>query len=150
MGAMRALWAESPASFAGKHWSFDRVYSTPRPASGSVPVFLGGNSAAAIDRAGRIADGWFPFTLGPDELATSAARLREVAEAHGRDPESIEISAWPGSHDPASEDDPAYVRRFVDAGARRILTRPRITSPDGLPALREQLERFRSDVLAQV
>ncbi len=150
IGAMRALWADSPASFAGKHWSFERVYSNPRPHAGSVPILLGGNSAPAVDRAGRIGDGWFPFTLSPDDLAASATRMRSVAGAAGRDPEAIEISAWPGSHDPASENDVDYVRRFVAAGASRLLVRPRITRPDELPVLREQLERYQTDVLAQL
>ncbi len=147
IGAMRALWSESPATYQGRHVSFDRVYQEPKPAAGRVPIFLGGNSAPAVDRAARIADGWFPFTIGPDELATSATELRRRATEVGRDPEAIEISAWPGSVDPAAEDDPAFVRRFLDAGARRILVRPRLTSPEGMPALREQLLRFRSDVL---
>jgi probable F420-dependent oxidoreductase len=148
--AMRALWADSPASFAGTHFSFDRVFSCPQPERGSVPILLGGNSPPVVDRVGRIGDGWFPFTVGPDELAESAARMRRIAAGAGRDPDEIEISAWPGSHDPGSEEDVDYVRRFVDAGASRVLLRSRISSPDGLPALREHLERYTEDVLAKL
>ena len=147
IGAMRALWSESPATFQGRHVSFERVYQEPKPPAGRVPILLGGNSEPAIDRAARIADGWFPFTITPDELAASATELRRRAEAAGRDPEAVEISAWPGSVDPSSENDPAFVRRFLAAGAKRILVGPRIGSPDGLPQLREQLLRFRTDVL---
>jgi probable F420-dependent oxidoreductase len=150
IGAMRALWADSPASFAGKHWSFERVYSSPQPERGAVPILLGGNSTAAVERAGRLADGWFPFTIAPDELAESAARLRAVARSAGRDPDAIEISAWPGSHDPATEYDVDAVRRYVDAGARRLLLRSAITRPDELPVLRQQLERYQNDVLAKL
>ena len=150
IGAMRTLWSDSPASFHGRHVAFDRVYQEPKPAAGRVPIVLGGNSAPAIDRAARIADGWFPFTIGPDELAASGAELRRRAAEVGRDPDEVEISAWPGSVDPAGEDDPGFVGRFVAAGASRILVRPRLTTPDGLPQLREQLERFRADVLERV
>jgi len=57
---------------------------------------------------------------------------------------------WPGSHDPSSETDLAYLRRFVDAGASRVMV-ARYCAPDatgdptaGLPALRDQLLQFRS------
>ncbi len=150
MGAMRALWTQSPATFEGEHVAFRRVYSTPQPARGAVPIVLGGNSDAALDRAARIGDGWFPFTIGPDEFAEKSARLREIAARHGRDPEAVELSVWPGSHDPSSETDLAYLRRFVDAGASRVMV-ARYCAPDatgdptaGLPALREQLTQFRA------
>ena len=146
IGAMRALWTQAPATFVGEHVAFRRVYSTPQPARGTVPIVLGGNSAAAVERAGRIGDGWFPFTIGPDELATSARRLRAVASGAGRDPEAVEITAWPGSHDPAAEDDVDAVRRYVAAGARRIVIRRPVTPEGGLPALREALLRFRGSV----
>ena len=154
MGAMRALWTEAPATFEGEHFSFRRVYSTPQPQRGAVPIILGGNSDAAIERAGRIGDGWFPFTIGPDEFAEKAAQVRSIAAAHGRDPEAVEISVWPGSHDPASEMDPDYLRRFVDAGASRVMVaRYCVPGADasganspaaGLPELREQLLQFRA------
>jgi probable F420-dependent oxidoreductase len=154
MGAMRALWTQSPATFEGEHFAFRRVYSTPQPARGAVPIVLGGNSDAALDRAARIGDGWFPFTIGPDEFAAKAARVREIAAAHGRDPGAVELSVWPGSHDPSSELDPDYLRRFVAAGASRVMVaRYCVPGADaagsaspvaGLPALREQLLQFRS------
>jgi hypothetical protein len=71
MLAMRALWTDSPATFHGEHVAFDRVFSNPQPTRGRVPILLGGNSAAAIDRVGRIGDGWLPFTIGPDKIASS-------------------------------------------------------------------------------
>ena len=33
------------------------------PENGRVPIILGGHSDAAVERAGRMADGWFPFTI---------------------------------------------------------------------------------------
>jgi probable F420-dependent oxidoreductase len=150
VGAMRALWHDAPASFHGVHVSFERVHSLPQPAGGRIPILLGGHSDAAVTRAGRIADGWFPFTIGPGELGRQADLLRATAAAAGRDPAAIDITAWPGSHDPAAELDPAYVRRYVDAGARRLVLRPRLADPGDLPRLREQVERYRQDVLARL
>jgi probable F420-dependent oxidoreductase len=147
IGAMRALWTEAPATFRGEHVAFERVYSSPQPARGAVPIVLGGNSAPAVERAGRIGDGWYPYTIGPDEFAVSAARLREVAVDAGRDPDEIEITVWPGSHDPASESDVEYVRRFVAAGARRILFTPSVGRGQGFESLRAQILTYREQVL---
>jgi probable F420-dependent oxidoreductase len=147
MLAMRALWADSPATFNGEHWQFDRVHSNPKPPRGSVPILLGGNSGPVLDRVGRLGDGWLPFTIGPDEIATSARRIREVAIASDRDPDAIEITAWPGTHDQSSEWDVDYVRRFVAAGATRVLFWPTLNRPDDLPLARRQLERYQEDVL---
>ena len=147
IGAVRALWTEAPASFRGEHVAFDRVYSSPQPARGTVPIVLGGNSAPAVERAGRIGDGWYPYTIGPDEFAAAVSRLREVAVDAGRDPDEVEITVWPGSHDRTSEFDVEYVRRFVAVGARRLLITPHVARDKGLESLREQILRYREQVL---
>ena len=47
IGAMRARCGPSaPATFHGDHVAFERVYSSPQPARGSVPIVLGGNERA--------------------------------------------------------------------------------------------------------
>jgi probable F420-dependent oxidoreductase len=143
---MRELWTHSPATFHGRHVNFDRVYCNPRPAA-SIPILLGGNSDPVLDRVGRVGDGWLPFTIGPDEVAGAVERIRAIAAAAGRDGDAIEITAWPGSHDHASEREVGYVRRYVDAGASRILLSPHIATPEELPLLREQIESYQGQVL---
>ena len=147
VGAMRALWADDPATYEGRTVSFRDVHLTLRPIGGEVPIILGGNSGPAIRRAGRIADGWFPYTVGPDELARGADLLRQSAEAAGRSGDDIEISVWPGSADPQRELEVAWMRRYLDAGATRIITRPRVTKPADLEGLPEQIRRFRAVLL---
>jgi probable F420-dependent oxidoreductase len=147
IGAMRALWTQAPASFHGENVTFDRVYSSPQPVRGTVPIVLGGHSAPALERAGRIGNGWYPYTIGPDEFATSAARVREVAAAAGRDPDEVEITVWPGSHDLQSELDVDYVRRFVAAGARRVLINPFVAPGQGLQSVQEQILTYRERVI---
>ena len=77
--AMRALWAGPSASYEGKYWSFSNVSCNPRPREGTVPIVLGGNTDPAVRRAGRVADGWFPYTISPDDFATQTERLRTAA-----------------------------------------------------------------------
>ncbi len=147
IGAMRALWGPQPASFSGRYVSFDRVHSIPSPASGAVPVLVGGHSPAAVKRAGRLADGWFPFTISPDEFEGCMEVLGDAATAAGRSPDAVEVCCWPGSAGLSSLDD---VRRYVSAGASRVVMGAGITRPDQLDQLRADLLRFQDEVIAQL
>jgi probable F420-dependent oxidoreductase len=95
VGAMRELWAHRPATFTGRHVDFDRVHLVPPPPDGRVPIILGGNSPAAIDRCGRLADGWYPHAIWPGDFAAGADRLRDAAVAAGRSPLDVPISVDP-------------------------------------------------------
>lgn len=148
--AMRALWAGPSASHSGKYWSFSNVSCNPRPSEGAVPIVLGGNTDAAVRRAGRLAEGWFPYTISPEEFATQAEVLRSAACDAGRDPSTIEMTVWPGSCDPGAERDVDWVRRYVTAGADRLVFAPRLSKPDGLPALRDDICRYRDEVIAKL
>jgi alkanesulfonate monooxygenase SsuD/methylene tetrahydromethanopterin reductase-like flavin-dependent oxidoreductase (luciferase family) len=56
---VRALWTEREASYHGRHYDFDAVYFEPKPATRPhPPILLGGESAGAMARAVRVADGW--------------------------------------------------------------------------------------------
>ncbi|GHB70866.1 hypothetical protein GCM10010377_71840 [Streptomyces viridiviolaceus] len=156
VGAMRALWAGGPASYRGRHVSFDGLHSLPRPESGAVPVVLGGNSDPAVRRAGRIGDGWFPYTIGPEDFARQAGLMRQAAREAGRDEDAVEITVWPGSLDRDREFDPSWVRGFTDAGATRLVVAPRIRGADGLlgprglGAVRDRIDRYRAHVLEKL
>ncbi len=60
-----------------------------RPGSPPVPVWIGGSSDAAVERAARVGEGWVPLFVTPEEYAAGLARLRRRAAAHGRDPAEI-------------------------------------------------------------
>jgi alkanesulfonate monooxygenase SsuD/methylene tetrahydromethanopterin reductase-like flavin-dependent oxidoreductase (luciferase family) len=59
--ALRALWRDNPSSFQGKHFKFGPLRSLPKPVqAGGVPIIVGGHSPAAVRRAARLGDGFFP------------------------------------------------------------------------------------------
>ncbi|MFF4795835.1 LLM class flavin-dependent oxidoreductase [Streptomyces sp. NPDC001276] len=58
LAAMRTLWTEDPASFAGEFTRIDAIRVNPKPLRGGrLPVVVGGNSDAALRRAVTLADG---------------------------------------------------------------------------------------------
>jgi len=145
IGAMRALWADSPATFDGRFTSFRAVHSEPHPINGTVPIVLGGNTDAAVTRAARVADGWFPYAINADEFAQQADKFRAAAGDAGRDAPAITV--WPGSLDPTRERELGWVRGFVDAGASTLAVRLPIRTPADLAGVPDHLARYRDEIL---
>ncbi len=88
---MRALWDGDHAEFSGRFHQFSGISSNPKPARGRVPIHIGGHTRRAAERAGRIGDGYFP---GAGDIGDSISMMRDAAAAAGRDPASIEVTAF--------------------------------------------------------
>ncbi|WP_188189190.1 LLM class flavin-dependent oxidoreductase [Nonomuraea sp. SYSU D8015] len=54
------------------------------PAVPMPPVWVGNASSAAIRRAARVGDGWFPSLISPREVAEGGKRLAEAAAEQAR------------------------------------------------------------------
>lgn len=63
----------------------------PKPPGGKVPVLLAASNERTLDRIARRADGWAPSLTPLDVVARNRARLRELAEQYGRDPDSLRV-----------------------------------------------------------
>jgi probable F420-dependent oxidoreductase len=70
---LRLAWTGERFSFAGKHLSYDDVLVKPAPAR-TVPVWLGGGTPLALERAARMADGHFPPSTGSPEQGVERAK----------------------------------------------------------------------------
>jgi probable F420-dependent oxidoreductase len=90
---MRALWTEPAITFKGRWHTVSDAGIKPLPVQRPIPIWVGGVSEAALRRAGRLGDGWFP-QRSPDEQARAMIEsLRQHASAAGRSPESIGVEA---------------------------------------------------------
>lgn len=93
MLALRALFAGPEASFAGRFFAFEGVTVEPAPArADGPPLWVGGRSAAARGRAGRLGDGWMPIWVSAERFAAGLADVRRHAAAAGRDADAIEAA----------------------------------------------------------
>lgn len=131
--AMRALWAGPHAEFHGEFVDFEPVTCSPRPVNGNIPVLVGGDTDAAVSRAIRIADGYFPGEGNAERLRGLVTRVRRAAEDAGRDPASIEINAMFAAH---LADPLPGVELMRDIGVGRIMV-PAFAylGPDGMDRL---------------
>ena len=114
--AMRALWDGDNAEYHGEFVDFSKATVSPKPVAGRVPIHIGGHSAAAARRAGRIGDGFFPAKGDLDELIYI---VRQTAADAGRDPEAIEITA--GSAEVLGDDPVGAVEELAAKGVDRCI-----------------------------
>jgi probable F420-dependent oxidoreductase len=56
---LRAYWGEARVDFSGKAYRAVAMAMEPKPPQGrALPIWIGGNSEAALRRVGRLGDGW--------------------------------------------------------------------------------------------
>jgi probable F420-dependent oxidoreductase len=86
---MRRLWTEEVVTFKGKWHTLDHVAIAPRPRR-LIPVWFGGMSDAAMRRAARVGDGWYP-QLRPSDGDPRAVldRFRSYVREFGRRPDDV-------------------------------------------------------------
>ncbi|HLI60738.1 MAG TPA: TIGR03619 family F420-dependent LLM class oxidoreductase [Solirubrobacteraceae bacterium] len=91
LAAWREVWRSTPASFHGRHYSFDDVYLEPGPYRPEGPrMWFGGSSVhrRLVERLVGYGSGFNP--LGPVS-DSDLARLREAFDAAGRDWAEVEM-----------------------------------------------------------
>jgi probable F420-dependent oxidoreductase len=121
---------------------------TPKPARpGGPPIWIGGGAPAAIQRAGRVADGYLSSGSGVARFTERVGHVRDGAAAAGRDPAEIELAihrptfawrdgdAWQRIRDHAHYMSWKY-DDMADARGSRVRRRPPVLTPDEEDAVR--------------
>jgi probable F420-dependent oxidoreductase len=90
---LRALWAPGPTAFEGDFYQVPKGVMAPKPVqAGGPPILLGGLARPALERAGRIADGWVTSSRTDLTRVGDLARIvRDAAAAAGRDPAAVRV-----------------------------------------------------------
>ena len=132
---LRRLWAGETVSHDGIAGSFREVKLSPLPVQQPLEVWLGGTVPAALERCGRLSDGWLPSLCTPDEAAAGRGVIEEAAARAGRSISREHFGVSIG-----------YAGEPIDPATARMMTarRPRALelTPVGLPALRKLIEQF--------
>jgi alkanesulfonate monooxygenase SsuD/methylene tetrahydromethanopterin reductase-like flavin-dependent oxidoreductase (luciferase family) len=89
-GSSRSLWeTDGSVSFSGQWNEFDDVHADPKPAQHPMPLWVGGNAAAAQRRAAAAGDGWHPLFPTPLQYSTARAVIENRRRAAGRSGEFV-------------------------------------------------------------
>jgi probable F420-dependent oxidoreductase len=85
---LRRLWTEPTFSLRTAFHCVSEAGINPLPVQRPIPIWVGGDSPAAMDRAARLGDGWMPVAR-PSKGAELLTRFREALHHVGRNPEDI-------------------------------------------------------------
>lgn len=116
---MRRLWTERSVTFAGKHHRVTGAGLAPLPAQRPIPVWIGAASRPALERAGRLADGWFPMMPPGPKLDEARDIVARASTAAGRDASALGMEGrvnWRGDLEQAAED----FAKWAAAGATHV------------------------------
>ena len=91
--AMRTVWSQDGAAFDGEFVRFTDANVNPKPKRREISITIGGHSAAAARRAGRLGDGLFPGRTDIAHLSELFGIAQETAVQNDRDPNEIMLSA---------------------------------------------------------
>jgi probable F420-dependent oxidoreductase len=129
--AMKAIWTQEEASYAGSHVSFERIWSYPKPAQRPhPPVWIGGGGPRVLERVLAFGDGWLPLHFPGMDTVERIQELRARAER------PIDVSVFV----PA---DARELERMAALGVRRAIN----WLPSGGPAIVEPaLEAWESAI----
>jgi probable F420-dependent oxidoreductase len=90
----RALWRGEPVDWDGR-WPVQQGVLAPMPhRPGGPPIWIGGNTAASLERVGKWFDGWFPNAPDPATFASQLGDIQATARSTGRDPAQISAAMY--------------------------------------------------------
>jgi probable F420-dependent oxidoreductase len=98
----KTLWTQEDPRFEGKYAHLENITFLPKPVQRPhPPLWIGGESPAALRRVVALGDAWYPIGSNPQfplntaqRYSEAVSRLREEAARAKRDPDSIELNFW--------------------------------------------------------
>ncbi|MFD0691335.1 TIGR03619 family F420-dependent LLM class oxidoreductase [Actinomadura fibrosa] len=151
--ALRTLWQGGMVEHHGTYYDFGPLSIAPVPDK-PVPVYIGGDSDAALRRAARAGDGWIGNRIySEDQLGELLTRLTGFLSEHGRTLDDLAVIAPIGAMPSAD-----LYRKWADRGVRGTLAAPwwtaspeeKATHGKGLALKLATMERFAEEVMAKM
>ncbi len=84
LAVLRGAWADEPLTHHGTYFHYDELRVLPKPRQHHLDVWLGGIAPSELERVGRLADGWLPSFVTPDDCARGREVIEQVAAEHDR------------------------------------------------------------------
>lgn len=137
IGLLRRLWTERSLDHDGQFDHIKGAGIAPLPVQRPIPIWMGGASAAAFKRIGRLADGWFPMTSPGERLDEAQRYIAEGAAEAGRDPSSIGMEG----RIRAGEEAARHAEKWRHAGATHLTVNTMNAGYEGVTAHLQALQR---------
>jgi probable F420-dependent oxidoreductase len=126
LAALIQIWTAEKAEFHGEHVDFDPIYLWPKPVQQPhPPIYIGGESPAALRRLATFGGGWLPRMHTPPE---EIARVRRWLTDQGRD--DVRFTVF------GADTDERRLAGFAEAGVDEVtLTLETLPEDDTLRSL---------------
>ena len=147
------LWREDKVDYCGQYFQLSAATINPKPKQANLPVWIGGDSDAAVRRTARIGTGWQAGLQTPEEVAPVIAAIRRSVVEQGRSIDDDHYgAAFPfyfgkpddeapkralvGYRERTGKDGQAYlavgdaeliverIAQYIEAGASKFILRP--------------------------
>ena len=147
------LWRENKVDYEGRYFRLSGASINPKPKQANLPVWIGGDSDAAVRRTARIGTGWQAGLQTPQDVAPVIAAIRRAVIEQGRTIDDDHYgAAFPyyfgvpsdlapqkalvGYRERTGKDGQAYIAvgdaelivdriaQYIDAGASKFILRP--------------------------
>ena len=85
-----AVWGPDPVEYHGRYFNLEPAFIGPKPVQKPhPPIIVGAFMPKALDRAGRLADGFTGCCAPADTLISMMGAVRDAAAERGRDPDRL-------------------------------------------------------------
>ncbi|WP_216897388.1 TIGR03619 family F420-dependent LLM class oxidoreductase [Nocardia alni] len=115
--ALRAIWGPDPVEFSGDYYTIPASIIGPKPVQAPLPIVMGGFGPKALDRVGRLADGFTAAAIDVDTLIGMIGRVRSASETGGDLPTVVRANVEPT---PDDSDLPEQGRRLATGSWKQI------------------------------
>jgi probable F420-dependent oxidoreductase len=153
IGVLRHLWSGSTEPFHGRFHQLDDFVFGPLPRQANLPIWVGGRNDRALQRVGRLADGYHASATSPASFGERVPVIRAAAEAAGRPMPRLSgrVRVELGAPGPAGyyamhgspEDVADEIAKFAEVGVSHLALAFPESDPDGLAL---SVERFVREV----
>jgi probable F420-dependent oxidoreductase len=90
---MKELWTNPDPAYHSQRWQFSALKFSPKPVQKPhMPLWIGGSSPGALQRAATMGDGWHPTGMSPEEFGQGRQEVRRLTAAAGRNPDALAMS----------------------------------------------------------
>jgi probable F420-dependent oxidoreductase len=138
LAVLRACWSGQPVTHHGARFHYDDLRVLPTPRQEHIDVWLGGIAPSELRRVGRLADGWLPSFIVPDDAARGREAIEATLAEHGRTIDDDHYGVLiPYANGPVPE---ALLAGL--AKRRPDLADPAVLVPQGWDALMATIDQF--------
>jgi probable F420-dependent oxidoreductase len=137
----KSLWSEGPSQHNGKFYSLPECQQYPKPIQRPhPPIYVGGESRAALRRVAEHGDGWFGYNLTPEGARAGIEKLQPLLAEYGRTMIEMQINVSPHLTKCTLD----TIKQYQDAQVDQIIL---ITRSTNLDDLKRELDKVANDLV---